>query len=649
MYIGPSDCKSSQLPPVTVEAFMNLVGAKIPSKWYLFGMALGIPQSELDTYPADRCLENFARVFASWVRNDNPDLSWKTVIDKLESPMLREKKLAATLREMFSDQLPPQLKPSTCAQFHTEPLPKHECEGIYDGINAVPQNIPIPPQQFGPMLKHKKPASTLMLSGQLPPRPKPSTCAHSHTEPLPKHEYEGTYDGINAVPQYIPIPPQQSRPMLKQKKPASIPREMQPLPPIPKSYTRTQSNFHPQPLPEHDYEFIYDYVEPRVLLVEPQNLPVPPQQSRPIPKPHSVSNLSKECERVYSIVATKKPPAAVAGEIYSDVRTEPFPAVLSKSPDLQSVHTIPTTGNNDTFRQTVTSENITELRELGVGLFGKVVLAQTNNLSLKDMGVSDTGNDRNISISVVMKNLWLKCTNTQRGAFEKEIHFMSCLKHPNVVQLLGMCYYKPAFLIMEYTDKGYLNKFLQQCSKVVQAPSNISQLATSMVVHMATQIASGMRYIASKRMVNRDLASRNCLVGEGFIVKIADFSMCRYITDRSNDYQLQPGSDAFLPVRWIPTECFYGRFSEKSDVWAFGITMWELFTLAKDVPYPDLTEEQVIEDAVNNSVYRKLHPKPDACPQSVYEIMLQCWDSTPRKRAPFKVLHEMLEKLPQNC
>ena len=77
MYIGPSDCKSSQLPPVTVEVFMNLVGAKIPSKWYLFGMALGIPQSELDTYPADRCLDSFARVFASWVRNDNPELSWK--------------------------------------------------------------------------------------------------------------------------------------------------------------------------------------------------------------------------------------------------------------------------------------------------------------------------------------------------------------------------------------------------------------------------------------------------------------------------------------------------------------------------------------------------------------------------------------------
>ena len=259
------------------------------------------------------------------------------------------------------------------------------------------------------------------------------------------------------------------------------------------------------------------------------------------------------------------------------------------------------------------------------------------------MGVSDRDTNRDLSIYVAVKRLQSNPTSTQREAFEEEIKKMSCLNHPNVLLFLGVCYHEPAFIMMEYMKEGDLNQFLRQYSEIVPSPSTNSQMATSRMVCMATQIACGMKYIASQNSIHQDLATRNCFVGENFVIKVGDFGVGTNY--RSHYYRIH--GYALVPIRWMASECFYGMFSEKSDVWAFGITMWELFTLSKDVPYPDLTEEQVIEDAVKNEADRKLYPKPDACPQSVYEIMLQCWAFDSSKRASFQVLHEMLKKLLQ--
>ena len=302
-----------------------------------------------------------------------------------------------------------------------------------------------------------------------------------------------------------------------------------------------------------------------------------------------------------------------------------------------------TVAKTDTFKQAVeiTSENITEIKELGTGQFGKVILAQTKNLSLKDMRMSEDDN-RNISIYVAVKKLRSNPTSTQRGAFEKEIKFMSRLRHPNVVLFLGVCYQNPPFIIMEYMEKGDLSQFLQKYSEIITAPSTPTQISTSAVVNIASQIVRGMKYLTSKNFIHRDLASRNCLVGVDFTVKLADFGMSRNLYE-SHYYKIQ--GNAVLPIRWMATECFYGTFSEKTDVWAFGTTVWELFTLCKDKPYPDLSDAEVVEDAVNEGVHRQLHPKPPACPQAVYEVMLKCWAINPKERATFQVLHDMLHKL----
>ena len=297
----------------------------------------------------------------------------------------------------------------------------------------------------------------------------------------------------------------------------------------------------------------------------------------------------------------------------------------------------------ESFQQPVaiTSDNIKEREELGTGQFGKVVLAATNGLSLKDMRLSKTDNNRDISILVAVKKLKSNASKPQREAFDKEVKFMSRLKHPNVVYFLGVCYDDPAFIMMEYMEEGDLNQFLQRYSEIVPitTPSNSTQITTSTVVHMASQIANAMQYLASLNFVHRDLASRNCLVGKNFTVKLADFGMSRNLYG-SHYYRIQ--GDVILPIRWMATECFYGKFSEKTDVWAFGITMWELFTLAYDQPYPDLSDQEMIDDAIKG-VHRQLLPKPAACPQSVYRVMQRCWAIDPKQRASFQEVDRMLQ------
>ena len=144
----------------------------------------------------------------------------------------------------------------------------------------------------------------------------------------------------------------------------------------------------------------------------------------------------------------------------------------------------------------VTSDNIQEVKELGTGQFGQVVLAATNGLSLKDFRLSNRNDDRDISVFVAVKKLKSNASKPQREAFDKEVKFMSRLKHPNVVYFLGVCYDDPAFIMMEHMEEGDLNQFLQRYSEIVPilTPSDNTQIATSTVVNMASQIASAMQY-----------------------------------------------------------------------------------------------------------------------------------------------------------
>ncbi len=207
-------------------------------------------------------------------------------------------------------------------------------------------------------------------------------------------------------------------------------------------------------------------------------------------------------------------------------------------------------------------------------------------------------------------------------AFQKELKFMGRLNDPNVVRLVGVCRGETPFILMEYMEQGDLNQYLQKFSEVIPTGgiSGEGQIATSTLLYVSTQIASGMKYLASQNVVHRDLATRNCLVGKDFTVKVADFGMSRNLYE-SHYYRIQ--GRAILPVRWMASECFYGNFSQKTDVWAFGVTIWEVFELARVQPHNDLNEQEVIQDSIKGAE-RTLLSKPIACPQDVYQIMLRC-------------------------
>ncbi|XP_022909012.2 tyrosine-protein kinase Abl isoform X2 [Onthophagus taurus] len=214
--------------------------------------------------------------------------------------------------------------------------------------------------------------------------------------------------------------------------------------------------------------------------------------------------------------------------------------------------------------------------------------------------------------------------------FLEEAAIMKEMKHPNLVQLMGVCTREPPFyIITEFMSKGNLLDYLRNANK-----QNINAVV---LMYIATQIASGMSYLESRNFIHRDLAARNCLVGENHLVKVADFGLARLMRD--DTYTAHAG--AKFPIKWTaPEGLAYNKFSTKSDVWAFGILLWEIATYGMS-PYPgvDLTD-----------VYHMLEKDyrmecPPGCPPKIYELMRQCWQWNAMDRPTFKEIHNALENM----
>ncbi|XP_010641747.2 epithelial discoidin domain-containing receptor 1 isoform X1 [Fukomys damarensis] len=292
--------------------------------------------------------------------------------------------------------------------------------------------------------------------------------------------------------------------------------------------------------------------------------------------------------------------------------------------------------------------------KLGEGQFGEVHLCEVENpqdLASLDFPVSVR---KGQPLLVAVKILRPDATKNARNDFLKEVKIMSRLKDPNIIRLLGVCVQDdPLCMITDYMENGDLNQFLgahQLDDKAVAGGAPRDEEAAQgptisypMLLHVAAQIASGMRYLATLNFVHRDLATRNCLVGENFTIKIADFGMSRNLY--AGDYYRVQGR-AVLPIRWMAWECILmGKFTTASDVWAFGVTLWEVLMLCRAQPFGQLTDEQVIENAgeffrdQGRQVYLS---RPPACPQGLYELMLRCWSREPERRPPFAQLHRFL-------
>ena len=202
-----------------------------------------------------------------------------------------------------------------------------------------------------------------------------------------------------------------------------------------------------------------------------------------------------------------------------------------------------------------------------------VTLASTVNLSLRDLQLGENS-DKSRSFIVAIKKLKVDASWELKKAFQEEIKCMMKLKHANVLRLLGVCSLgSPPFSVVEYMENGDLHEFLLKQKLVPDNTRNLEdgEATPLILLYMAVQIASGMRFLASRNFIHRDLATRNCMVGREFVVKISEFGMSRSLYDA---YYFRIQGQLILPIRWMAYESFYGKFSTKSDVWSFGVALW---------------------------------------------------------------------------
>ncbi|XP_029906306.1 inactive tyrosine-protein kinase transmembrane receptor ROR1 isoform X2 [Myripristis murdjan] len=236
------------------------------------------------------------------------------------------------------------------------------------------------------------------------------------------------------------------------------------------------------------------------------------------------------------------------------------------------------------------------------------------------------------------------CTSAQQwGDFQQEASVLAELQHPNVVCLLGVVTQEqPVCMLFEFLPQGDLHEFLIMrsphsdvgCSSDEDGTVK-SSLDHGDFLHMAIQVAAGMEYLASHFYIHKDLAARNILVGENLHVKISDLGLSREIYS-SDYYRIQPKS--LLPIRWMPPEAIaYGKFTTDSDIWSFGVVLWEIFSYGLQ-PYYGFSNQEVMEMVRK----KQLLPCPEDCPPRMYGLMTECWQEGPARRPRFKDIHARL-------
>ncbi|XP_057374868.1 fibroblast growth factor receptor-like [Daphnia carinata] len=269
---------------------------------------------------------------------------------------------------------------------------------------------------------------------------------------------------------------------------------------------------------------------------------------------------------------------------------------------------------------------------LGEGCFGQVWKCQALNIA----GLEG-------SSFVAVKTLKESAGDKERQDLLKELQVMKSLKpHPNIVTLFGCCTDKdPVFVIMEYVNGGKLQSFLRQ-SRADHYYGNLygasSHLSSRDLTSFAYQVSRAMEFLNSKGIIHRDLAARNVLINEERVCKVADFGFAR---DIMGNHIYERKSEGRLPIRWMAPESLYDNvFSSKTDVWSFGVLLWEIVTLGS-TPYPGMTADAVMRKVREG--YRL--EKPDHCKREVYNVMFYCWEKDAAQRPAFNELVELLEQL----
>jgi serine/threonine protein kinase len=265
---------------------------------------------------------------------------------------------------------------------------------------------------------------------------------------------------------------------------------------------------------------------------------------------------------------------------------------------------------------------------LGQGNFGQVLKAEADDIS------GHEGTTRLVAVKTVKEG----ASSREKEDLLRELEIMQQLgSHANVVTLLGCCTEKePYLLIMEYVMYGKLLAFLRD-HRTRQHYYNFSEdsdaLTSRDLTIFAYCVSRGMEYLGSKGIIHRDLAARNVLVDHNKMCKIADFGMSRSVRETGDMYE-QRHTKGALPIRWMAPESLHYRiFTHRSDVWSFGILMWEIVTLGS-TPYPTMGAREVMRRVWDG--YRL--ERPSHCRTELFRVISKCWNADPNKRPDFAAL-----------
>ncbi|XP_012619099.2 fibroblast growth factor receptor 2 isoform X11 [Microcebus murinus] len=282
-------------------------------------------------------------------------------------------------------------------------------------------------------------------------------------------------------------------------------------------------------------------------------------------------------------------------------------------------------------------DKLTLGKPLGEGCFGQVVMAEAVGID-KDKAKE--------AVTVAVKMLKDDATEKDLSDLVSEMEMMKMIgKHKNIINLLGACTQDgPLYVIVEYASKGNLREYLrarrppgmEYSYDINRVPEE--QMTFKDLVSCTYQLARGMEYLASQKCIHRDLAARNVLVTENNVMKIADFGLAR---DINNIDYYKKTTNGRLPVKWMAPEALFDRvYTHQSDVWSFGVLMWEIFTLGGS-PYPGIPVEELFK------LLKEGHrmDKPANCTNELYMMMRDCWHAVPSQRPTFKQLVEDLDRI----
>ncbi|XP_038160614.1 fibroblast growth factor receptor 3 isoform X5 [Cyprinodon tularosa] len=276
-------------------------------------------------------------------------------------------------------------------------------------------------------------------------------------------------------------------------------------------------------------------------------------------------------------------------------------------------------------------------KPLGEGCFGQVVMAEAVGIDKEKP---------NKPLTVAVKMLKDDATDKDLSDLVSEMEMMKMIgKHKNIINLLGACTQDgPLYVLVEYASKGNLREYLRArrppgmdySFDTCKIPDE--QLTFKDLVSCAYQVARGMEYLASQKCIHRDLAARNVLVTDDNVMKIADFGLAR---DVHNIDYYKKTTNGRLPVKWMAPEALFDRvYTHQSDVWSYGVLLWEIFTLGGS-PYPGIPVEELFK------LLKEGHrmDKPANCTHDLYMIMRECWHAVPSQRPTFRQLVEDLDRI----